>query len=134
MNKKWVIVFIVVFIMAISFVLFQTDTKEEQRYTDIDLTVFQEKLNSSEEFYIYIYSPSCFACKELAPSLNSIIREKELEVLALDVSKENNINEEFFKKYKISHTPTLINYKEGNEKSRKIGKMSENDLSNFFEQ
>lgn len=134
MNKRWIIVCIVVFIIAISFVLFQSNMKGENGYKDIDLTTFQEKLNSSEEFSIYIYSPSCPACEKLAPILNSIIEEKDLEVFALDISKENNIDIDFFKNHKIVLTPTLINYHNGYEKNRNIGETSKKGLSEFFEQ
>lgn len=133
MREKWLIVFVTLFIITLIFVLFQSTTNDDQAYENINLAEYNEKLKEKEDFFVYIYSPKCLSCKNLAPALNSIIKKTGTKVFALDISKEKNNNKDFFKKHKIELTPTLISYKGGAEKSRKIGKVSENNLKIFLE-
>ncbi|GAB6523447.1 thioredoxin family protein [Bacillus cereus] len=82
---------------------------------------------------LYIYSPTCTFCKSFKPTLNETIKETDLKILALDTSVSDNLDNTFFNKYKIEHTPTLIYYSRGEEKDRREGNISKKDLLEFLE-
>ncbi|MGG3754287.1 thioredoxin family protein [Bacillus anthracis] len=133
MKKKYLVLFILVFIVSFSIVIFQTSKGSgNNEYKDINLTEYEDKLDKKESFIVYIYSTSCEACERFSPILNEKIKEHGIEVLALNVLEEKNKDTTFFKKQNLKLTPTIILYKDGVEKNRRIGNISAEGLEEFL--
>ncbi|MBO8164383.1 MAG: thioredoxin family protein [Brevibacillus sp.] len=90
----------------------------------------EAKLANKEELYVYFYSPICEHCKNTTPKLVPVA-----EALQVDVKKHNVLEfEEAWEKYKITGTPTLIHFKEGQEVARLVGGQDTDSLKKWFEE
>ncbi|MGL4522674.1 MAG: thioredoxin family protein [Bacilli bacterium] len=74
-------------------------------------------VEKKEDALIYFYSPTCFYCKEFAPTLQDAVKTTDSK-LAL-----HNLLEfpENWDDFKIEGTPTLIAFKDGKEVDRLVG-------------
>ncbi|MGU3373084.1 thioredoxin family protein [Bacillus mycoides] len=132
--KKWILVIVTLIIASGSmFFLFNKTEDEKPLYKNVSMKGYKQKMDDKEDFIIYIYSPTCTFCKSFKPTLNETIKETDLKILALDTSVSDNLDNTFFNKYKIEHTPTLIYYSRGEEKDRREGNISKKDLLEFLE-
>ncbi|HIH2211399.1 MULTISPECIES: thioredoxin family protein [Bacillota] len=133
MNKKWIIIFVIIFAACLAFVIFfQSNSNSAQAHENIDLNEYQEKINKKQNFIIYIYSPTCATCEEFAPTLNATIQDTKTKVYSLNVSEINNNKKVFLEKQSIEVTPSLIKYKNGKEQDRRIGNIPEKELKEFL--
>ncbi|MEK5176763.1 thioredoxin family protein [Heyndrickxia sp. FSL W8-0496] len=133
--KKWYLTVIALVLIGVTstLVIVQKAKSNEDNYKNISLHDLERKLDQKESFITYIYSTTCPACKKLRPVLNSTIKEKKVEVLALNISLEENYDEQFFKENNIKVTPTLIYFNDGVEKGKKEGNISKKALENFID-
>lgn len=78
---------------------------------------------------VYFYANWCGPCLVLDNILKEVQKESvDVNILKIDV--ENN--EELVKKMDVDTVPTIIIYKEGKLKSRKIGYISKEKLINLI--
>lgn len=78
---------------------------------------------------VYFYANWCGPCLVLDNILKEVQKESvDVNILKIDV--ENN--EELVKKMDVDTVPTIIIYKEGKLKSRKIGYISKKNLINLI--
>ncbi|MGM0890712.1 MAG: thioredoxin family protein [Bacillota bacterium] len=132
MKKKITLIMIVLFLIVTSYVFFQNKAEAKDEYKDINISEFQNKINKQGDFSIYIYSTSCATCKEFKRTLNSVIKEENANVIALDVSNNSNKDMVFLKKQNLVVTPTLVVYKDGAENKRIEGNIPHKELKEFL--
>lgn len=98
----------------------------------IKLQDFDEKvLNSSLPVLVDFYSDSCVPCKRLAPVLGTVEDEKAGSLVVYKVNI--NFNADAAQKYDVSAAPTLVLFKDGEEKARHTGVFKKDELVSFIE-
>lgn len=98
----------------------------------IKLQDFNEKvLNNSLPVLVDFYSDSCVPCKRLAPVLGTVEDEKngELAVYKVNINFDADAAEE----YDVTAAPTLVLFKDGEEKARHTGVFKKDELVEFIE-
>lgn len=103
-----------------------------ENYNEISLTKFKDKINTNDDFILYIHSPTCEACQKFLPKLKSAIKKSDTKVFALDVNDKQNMDQDFYTENDIRLTPTIIKYISGKEVSRKTGKIKEKEIHKFL--
>ena len=89
---------------------------------------FEEKvLNESLPVLVDFYSDSCVACKKLAPVLGNEDKVKVYKV-------NTNFDVELAEQYEVQSNPTLILFKDGQVKDRKVGALKQADLNSWIEE
>lgn len=79
----------------------------------------KEVLQSELPVIVDFYSDSCIPCKQLSPILGDI--EDDYEDKAKVVKVNINFDEELMEKYEVMASPTLVFFKDGEEKGRTRG-------------
>lgn len=75
------------------------------------------------------YADWCNPCKALAPVLDKIVEEKQLNLIKINIEDEDDI----CKKYSVRNIPTVIVVDDNdNEVKRFSGSKNENDLREFL--
>ncbi len=128
MKKIIIIAITSVLIGVIGFFIFNSNSMQKPLYQQTSLKEYKSKLSSKETFVIYIHKTSCSACQQLKPTINEIIKEKNIKWLAVNVEEQQNFDLSFLKDNNISKTPTLIYYKNGIENQRLEGIQSKKNL------
>lgn len=99
---------------------------------------FEEKvLKEALPVLVDFYSDSCVACKKLAPVLGNAEDDYEdkIKVYKIKVYKVNtNFDVELAEQYEVQSNPTLILFKDGQEKDRKVGALKQADLNSWIEE
>lgn len=92
---------------------------------------FEEKvLNSSIPVLVDFYSDSCVACKKLAPVLGDLEDNYEGKLLVFKVN--TNFDTQLSEQYGIMSNPTLILFKDGEKKAKKVGALSLDELESWI--
>ncbi|MEK3887568.1 thioredoxin family protein [Bacillus sp. FSL K6-3431] len=87
-----------------------------------------KKLKNKEDVTVYFYSPECSYCKQTTPIVNPVAEEMDINLLQYNLLEfEHGFND-----YGITHTPTLIHFKDGVELDRIVGAHPEEDFKAFF--
>ena len=81
---------------------------------------FEEKvLKEALPVLVDFYSDSCVACKKLAPVLGNAEDDYEDKIKVYKVN--TNFDVELAEQYEVQSNPTLILFKDGQAKGRKVG-------------
>ncbi len=91
---------------------------------------FDEAIKSVEKVLVDFYSDSCVPCKKLNPVLGDLEDEHESEIKIYKVN--TNFDSELAQKFNVLSTPTLILFKNGEEKERKTGFQNLDDLEDWL--
>ncbi|MGL5381020.1 thioredoxin family protein [Clostridium sp.] len=88
------------------------------KLTSLNKFTFEEKINSGEEFYVYIGNPSCKDCDAFEEPFLELIDEYELDKKLYFLNlKELYLNKDDLKvfrdKYEMFGTPSLAKYSNG---------------------
>ena len=75
------------------------------------------------------YGSWCTPCKQLQPILMEIAREKDVEIVPVDVEKEPDAANQ----YGIRGIPTLLLFKNGEVAATKVGALSKGQLKEFLD-
>ena len=90
-----------------------------------------EKIKNKEDVFIYFYSPTCVHCQAYTPTLMSYLNENP------DIDNVHFLNileyPEYWQKYTIEGTPTMVHFKSGKEKNRFAGELSSDETKAFFD-
>jgi thioredoxin 1 len=92
-----------------------------------DFEIVVEK--NEKPVLIDFWAPWCGPCKALAPTLDEIAKEYEgeLDVVKIDIDESPTLAERFG----VRGVPTLMMFKNGEEKSRVMGGMTRTRLDAF---
>ena len=106
------------------------DLLDDENYQNIILPkALEEKIASGEETIAYMFSPLCTHCKNFTPKLMSVASDLDLQVDQLNVLEYDDAWDD----YRITGTPTLIYFENGEEVTRIVGDYEEEDIRAFFQ-
>ncbi|MDA2479763.1 thioredoxin family protein [Bacillus thuringiensis] len=135
MTKKVFLASLVI-ILSVCIVFFVSNSKslDTPDYTNITMKELQKKIDSKDNFKVYVYKTSCSACQTMKPIMNEVIREEKIDILAFNIESESSIDFSFLEGQNIDKTPTLLQYKSGEEVARLEGLQSKQELKKFMKQ
>ena len=94
---------------------------------------FEEKvLKEALPVLVDFYSDSCVACKKLAMVLGNAEDDYEDKIKVYKVN--TNFDVELAEQYKVQSNPTLLLFKDGQVKDRKVGALKQADLNSWIEE
>ncbi|PDY44655.1 thioredoxin family protein [Bacillus pseudomycoides] len=133
MKKRFFIIglLIITSICIIGFIS-QSNSLKKPLYKKISLQQYKDKIKSNDEFVIYIYKTSCPGCEQMKPIVNKIIKEENINLIAMNVEEDKNLDISFLKEQKINKTPIWLHYKNGKEIERLEEVQSETTLKKFI--
>ncbi|PDZ08484.1 hypothetical protein CON70_27505 [Bacillus pseudomycoides] len=133
MKKYIVSVFVILITFGISIYVYGSSVNNEHGYKDISFEKYTEKLNNNHSFFLYVYRTGCSACQELEPTLNKVIKEREITIDSIEMSKNRDNHKDYFVEHNIDSTPMLIHYKNGKEDARLSNQViTEKKLNEFL--
>ena len=88
---------------------------------------FDELINE-EKVLVDFYADWCGPCRMLSPIIDEVATEQNIKVVKVNVDN----HEDIAKKYGIMSIPTIILFKNGEEKNKNIGLLSKEDLLEFI--
>lgn len=74
------------------------------------------------------YATWCGPCKMLSPVLDSLSEEIDIDIIKIDVDKNNDLARE----YGVMSIPTLILFENNNELKRTLGFMDKEKIKEFI--
>ncbi|WP_066637791.1 thioredoxin [Desulfolucanica intricata] len=95
--------------------------------TDTNFEQFQQLIKDSQvPILMYFGAEWCLPCKVLFPMIEELSSEYEgkMKFIKLDADK----NQDIIKEYKVYSIPTIMIFKNGEEKVRKIGSKYKDEL------
>jgi len=103
----------------------------DKNYNNIILPKdLDKKITTDESVTAYFFSPECGYCQEMTPVLMPLADEMNVDVLQYNLLEFNNEASS----YEIEATPTLIQFKDGNEVGRLVGLQPEENIRKFFDE
>ena len=106
------------------------DLLDDENYQNIILPkALEEKIASGEKTIAYMFSPECGHCVNFTPKLMSVAADLDLQVDQLNVLEYDDPWDD----YRITGTPTLIYFENGEEVTRIVGDYEEEDIRAFFQ-
>lgn len=118
-----------VFSLIVIMIFITTACKKKlTTYEEITYTQFQEKIKDKESFILFVGSSTCGACDKYKVTLNKIIKDYQVKVYYVDISKFDITEQrEFLTVINFSSTPTTVFITDGEEKTvynRIVGALS----------
>ena len=120
MNKKNIILGIILFILIIGiFLVLTTNNDTKARLIELDYEEVLEKMDNEDDFILVITQSTCSHCATYKPKLKEISKSYEIDIFYINIDLMGRDNEEkFLKDSNLSGaTPTTIFIKEGTESS-----------------
>ena len=106
------------------------DLLDDENYQNIILPEdLEEKIESGEGVFAYMFSPLCGHCMQFTPKLMAVAEEEGIQIDQLNVLEY----EDAWTTYKLEFTPTLIYFEDGKEVTRMVGDDSEDKIRQFFD-
>lgn len=96
----------------------------------LNVAEMEEMVSSGKNFIVSFSADWCGPCKAVAPILEEIHNEGEIEVIKIDVDTQDRSEME---KYGISSIPTIFAFKNGKAVSKMIGAQPKAKLLKSFE-
>ncbi|MBM7715121.1 thiol-disulfide isomerase/thioredoxin [Bacillus thermophilus] len=90
----------------------------------------EKKLKNKEDVTVYFFSPTCSHCIKTTPVVTPLAKEKNIDLVQYNLKEFEN----GFKKYGITHTPTLMHFKDGKEAARMVGSHPKEDFAAWFDE
>lgn len=81
-----------------------------------------------EEAVVDFYATWCGPCKMFGPVFEEVATNMDINFVKIDVDKNSDIARE----YGVMTIPTVILFKDGKEVKRKVGFMSNDELTEFL--
>ncbi|CAM4065364.1 thioredoxin family protein [Lederbergia lenta] len=107
------------------------DQLDDPLYQNIILpNDLNKKLKAKEDVTVYFFSPTCSYCQQTTPIVNPVAEDLDINLLQFNLLEfEHGFND-----YNITHTPTLIHFKNGMEEARIVGAHPAEDFEAFFDE
>lgn len=85
-------------------------------YDEISYTELKSMLEKKQDLILFIGSESCSACTSFKPTVNKVVKEYQIDIKYLDISKlSDKDSSELQAKFPFSGTPTTIFITNGKE-------------------
>lgn len=81
-----------------------------------------------DKILVDFYANWCGPCKMLAPILDDLAKDVDIDILKVDV----DFNSDLAKKYGIMSIPCLVLFENGKEIKRNLGLMSKEKIKDFI--
>ncbi len=92
---------------------------------DFDQEIVQEKGTALIDFY----ADWCGPCQQMAPMMEELAEEIDVQILKLNVDEEPNLAQ----KYGIMSIPTLIFFREGQAEKKSIGVVDKAEIKEMIQ-
>ncbi|MGL4624569.1 MAG: thioredoxin family protein [Culicoidibacterales bacterium] len=94
------------------------------------------KLDNQEDFIVYIGRPTCSACVEFLPKVESAVTENGITISYYNVddaaAEDDTAKNAMLDRLQIEGTPTLISIKGGEEAGRLVGNKTAEELATWL--
>ncbi|WP_257130490.1 thioredoxin family protein [Bacillus pseudomycoides] len=135
MTKKVFFASLVIILsVCIVFFVSNSESLDPPAYTNTTMKELRKRIDSKENFKVYVYRTSCSACQSMKPIMSKVIKEEKIDILALNIETESSIDFSFLEGQNVDKTPTLLQYKNGKEVARLEGLQSKQELKKFMKQ
>jgi len=105
------------------------DLLDDENYQNIILPEdLEEKIESGEGVFAYLFSPVCSYCMQFTPTLMAVAEQEGIQIDQLNVLEFGNAGTT----YNLEGTPTLIYFENGEEVTRLYGATDEETVRQFF--
>lgn len=86
------------------------------------------KLDNKEDVTVYFYSPTCSYCQQTTPIVSPLAEEMGVDLVQFNLLEfESGWNQ-----YKINETPTIVQFKAGEEAERIVGLKDKEVFEEWF--
>lgn len=107
-----------ILLIIVVLALLLTGCKFGKTYDEIDYEQYTHMIEKKDSFILFIGSSECSHCIAYKKTLAKVIKEYDVDVKYLDLSKmSDKENNEFKSKISFTGTPTTIFIEKGEEKS-----------------
>lgn len=107
-----------ILLIIIGSILLLTGCQFGKTYDEIDYEQYKTMIKNKDSFILFIGSSECSHCTSYKKTLNKVIKEYDVDVKYLDLSKmSDKENNEFKSQISFTGTPTTIFVEKGEEKS-----------------
>ena len=88
-------------------------TNAIRSFTEIDTPCANEKIDSNEEFFIFVGRATCEWCRKVAPSLQEAASDIGVEMFYLDStdSESDELLADFRARYEVETVPTVLHFR-----------------------
>lgn len=128
LKKIFLIICSILLCLIGYFIIYNEISKEEDYYIKKSIDDIVLEIEKEQRVVVYFYKSSCPACMSFRPILNKVIREKSIEVYAVNIDETSY----FLENNNIFATPTIIVFEESKDIARNEGWMSEEKLLLFL--
>lgn len=91
---------------------------EDPNYQNVILPeVLEDKLKNKEDVTVYFYSPTCPHCQRTTPIVAPLAEDMNIDLVQFNLLEF----EDGWDDYRITETPTIVQYKNGKEVNRITG-------------
>ena len=138
MNKKKIIIGLIIFICLISVVVIMSGNYNKNgELIEVSYDDIMEKVDNKDSFILVISQSTCSHCATYKPKLKNISRNYGIDIYYINYDFEDkSVQNKFLDKFKLSGaTPTTIFIKDGKEASllnRLEGDLSESRVVEKF--
>ncbi|KGL44854.1 thioredoxin [Listeria sp. SHR_NRA_18] len=112
-------------------------TEDSKQLDKITLAEFQAKLDNKESGFVYIGRPTCPDCQAFQPTLDSVLKDKEMRLAYFDTDAARETAEDdtktFLQDMKVKTVPVIFYLKDGKEVARYDGNDDKTALKTWFE-
>ncbi|KGL41021.1 hypothetical protein BMT55_07975 [Listeria newyorkensis] len=111
-------------------------TEDSKQLDKITLAEFQAKLDNKESGFVYIGRPTCPDCQAFQPTLDSVLKDKEMRLAYFDTDAARETAEDdtktFLQDMKVKTVPVIFYLKDGKEVARYDGNDDKTALKGWF--
>ncbi|MBC1935420.1 thioredoxin family protein [Listeria grandensis] len=114
-----------------------TSTEDSKQLDKITMAEFQSKVDKKESGFVYIGRPTCPDCQAFQPTLDSVLKDKDMRLAYFDTDaareKDEDKTKTFLQDMKVKTVPVIYYLENGKEVARYDGNDDEAALKAWFE-
>ena len=135
-NKKSVIIVLIVLVVAGGIVGAFAINQKEGEIIPITRTELVDKMNSQETFYLYVGRPNCPDCQVFFPEFEKRVKEQNIKIFYFNskvkASKREEMKE-YVSSFGIEEIPAIVAVKDGAVRKVYDGQKHD-DMEEFYEE
>lgn len=143
MKKLLIILTILIAIIAVVFYSMTAggQVQKTELFTYVKLPDLEKKVESKENFVVYMYGQNCVYCKKFAPVLEGYLKENKYHIYKMEVEAYANrlVSEKELNRFQtlieenFQGTPTIYVYENGKISDYIVGNQPKQELAKFVE-